>query len=141
MFYTGASKAYYYISYTTVGDTGDYHCQVKNLYGMADSYPARVSIKSGITTTGLTTANFLISRQPPDDIKYPPTNLGLLSSNTSSLTEGSQSTPTSLNKTHKGGPEKCLFDLPEKHVTSLPTKDLVTTGMYMYNVAELTISI
>ena len=123
----GATRAYHYIMYSTITDTGDYHCQVKNLYGMADSYTARVTIKSGFTT-GITTHNYLVPRNLPDDIKYPPANLGLLS-NTPSSIEGSRSTPTSLDKSLKIDPEKCLFGPSDKHV-SLPTKDFLATGIY-----------
>lgn len=124
----GASSPCYIIPRSSLSDTGDYHCQVKNLYGLAESKSARVYITYGTTgTTGTLSGRFLISRNP--DIKYPPSTLGL--SSTPSLVEGSQSTPVSLDKTFKNvtsQPEKYLLDPPEKQVMSLPPKDLPQTG-------------
>ena len=130
-FILGATKAYYIITHTTINDTGDYHCQVKNLYGMAESKSVKVYITLGTThsigNTSATSSRFLISRNP--NIKYPPSTLGL--SDTPSLVEGAQSTPASLDKTFKNvttDPEKYLLGPPEKQVMSLPPKELVQTG-------------
>lgn len=120
--YPGATKTYYIITHAVASDTGDYHCQVKNIYGMAESVPARVHV-----TTGTTYNKFLISRNA--DIKYPPSFLAL--SSNQSLTEGSQSTPVSLDKTFKNptNPEKWLLGIPEKHMQSLPTKEQTASGL------------
>lgn len=124
LFVLGATMSYYYITHSATTDTGDYHCRVRNLYGVVESHTARVYITIG------TTSRFLISRNPPDDIKYPPSNLRL-SVNTPSLIEGTQSTPASLDKTLKNvstDPEKYFLDPPEKRMSSLPTKELSQMG-------------
>ena len=97
-------------------NTGSYHCQVTNMHGVVNSAAARVMLISG--TTG---SQYLIPRTVPDvthhpDIRYPPSVLAM-SNQLSSMMEGSQSTPTSLDKTFE------RIDIPEKNIHSLPPKD------------------